>query len=78
MGNRTDLVKSRKGFYRDNYNRVCGALLLTLFVIFILSTLVIYFTILSPTPDFYVSSQDGKLTRLVSLDSPNYSHTMLN
>lgn len=71
MGNRIELLKSRKGFYRDNYNRVCSALLLTLFIILILSALVIYLTIFSPTPDFYASSQDGKLTRLVSFESPS-------
>lgn len=71
MRHRTDLIKSRKGFYRDNYNRVCGALLLALLVIFILSFLVIYLTILSPIPNFYASTQDGKLIRLVSLNSTN-------
>jgi hypothetical protein len=75
VGNRIELLKSRKGFYRDNYNRVCGALLLTLFIILILSALVIYLTIFTPTADFYASSQDGKLTRLVSSDYPDYAHT---
>jgi intracellular multiplication protein IcmL len=75
VGNRIELLKSRKGFYRDNYNHVCSALLLNLFIILILSALVIYFTIFSPTPDFYASSQAGRLTRLVSSDFPNYTHT---
>jgi hypothetical protein len=75
VGNRIELLKSRKGFYRDNYNRVCSALLLTLFIILTLSVLVIYFAIFSPTPDFYASSQDGMLTRLVSSDFPNYTRT---
>lgn len=71
MGNRIELLKSRKGFYRDNYNRVCNALLLTLFIISILSALVIYLAISMPTPDLYASSQEGKLTHLVSSDFPN-------
>ncbi|OIZ95108.1 type IV secretion protein IcmL [Candidatus Rickettsiella isopodorum] len=75
MGNRIELLKSRKGFYRDNYNRVCSALLLTLFIILILSALVIYLTVFSPTPDFYASSQDGKLTRLVSFESSSDMRT---
>ena len=75
MGNRIELLKSHKGFYRDNYNRVCSALLLSLFIILILSVLVIYFAVFLPTPDFYASSQDGKLTRLVSSDSPSYTQT---
>lgn len=75
MGNRIELLKSRKGFYRDNYNRVCSALLFSLFIISILSALVIYFAVFLPIPDFYASSQDGKVTRLVSADFPSDTHT---
>jgi intracellular multiplication protein IcmL len=75
VGNRIELLKSRKGFYRDNYNRVCTALLLTLFIILMLSGTVIYLTIFTPTPDFYASSQDGKLVRLVLSDFPNTTRT---
>ena len=75
MGNRIELLKSRKGFYRDNYNRVCSALLLTLFIILLLSVLDIYLAIFTPTPDFYASSQDGKLIRLVSSDFPSIART---
>lgn len=75
MGNRIELLKSRKGFYRDNYNRVCSALLLTLFIILLLSALDIYLVIFTPTPDFYASSQDGKLTRLISSDFPYITRT---
>ncbi|MFM2322455.1 MAG: Dot/Icm secretion system protein IcmL [Pseudomonadota bacterium] len=75
MGDRIELLKSRKGFYRDNYHRVCVALLLVLCVILLVSGWVIYLTIYSPTPVFFASAQDGKLTRLVSLDSANYSRT---
>lgn len=75
MGNRIELLKSRKGFYRDNYNRVCSALLLSLLIILILSVLVIYFAIFSSTPDFYASSQDGKLNRLVVSNFPNTTRT---
>ncbi|WP_342228169.1 type IV secretion protein IcmL [Rickettsiella endosymbiont of Rhagonycha lignosa] len=75
MGNRIELLKSRKGFYRHNYNRVCSALLLSLLIILILSALVIYLAIFSATPDFYASSQDGKLTRLVLSNFSNTTRT---
>lgn len=71
MGNRIELLKSRKGFYRENYNRVCTALIVSLLIILLLSAFVIYLTIFSPTPDLYASAQDGSLTRLVSSDLPN-------
>jgi hypothetical protein len=67
---RIELVRSRKGFYRDNYNRVCIGLLFSLVIILLLSGFVIYLTVFRPVPDFYASAMDGTLTRLVSLDSP--------
>ena len=75
MGNRIEQLKSRKGFYRDNYNRVCVGLLLVLFIILLVSGIVIYLTIYSPTPDFFASAKNKKLTRLVAVDSVNYSRT---
>lgn len=75
VGSRIELVRSRKGFYRDNYNRVCIGLLIALFIILLLSTLVIYLAIFRPVSDFYATSTDGKLTRLVSLDSPMRANT---
>lgn len=70
MGSRIELVRSRKGFYRDNYNRVCIALLLALVTILLLSALVIYLAVFRPVSDIYATSMDGQITRLVSLDSP--------
>jgi len=70
VGSRIELVRSRKGFYRDNYNRVCIALLLALVTILLLSALVIYLAVFRPVSDIYATSMDGQITRLVSLDSP--------
>lgn len=70
MGSRIDLVRSRKGFYRDNYNRVCIGLLLALATILLLSALVIYLAVFRPVSDIYATSMDGQITRLVSLGSP--------
>lgn len=75
MSGRIELLKSRKGFYRDNYHRVCVALLLMLVVILIVTGLVIYLTIYSPTANFFASAQDGTLTHLVSLGSADYLRT---
>jgi hypothetical protein len=70
VSNRIELIRSRKGFYQDNYNRVCIGLLIALIIIFLLSSLVIYIAIFRPVSDFYATSMDGKITRLVSLDWP--------
>ena len=69
MGNRIELIRSRKGFYRDNYNRVCIGLLIALIIILLLNSVVIYLAIFRPVPDFYATSMDGKITRLFSLES---------
>jgi len=70
MGNRIELIRSRKGFYRDNYDQVCIWLLVTLVVILLLSSLIVYLATSCPISDFYATSTDGKVTRLISLDSP--------
>jgi hypothetical protein len=75
VGSRIELVRSRKGFYRDNYNRVCIALLLALATILLLSALVIYLTVFRPVSDIYATSMNGEITRLVSLDSPVQAST---
>ena len=70
MGSRIELIKSRKGFYRDNYNRACIGLLIALVTILLLSALVIYLAVSRPVSDIYATSMNGQITRLVSLDSP--------
>ncbi len=77
MGYRIDLIKSSKGFYRGNYNRVCALLLIVLFIIFLLTALLIYMYINRPIPDFYATNLDGRLTQLTVLNIPNYSNKPL-
>lgn len=73
IGDQLTLVKARKNFYRDNYRRVCLALLTSLILMFVLSFLVVYFFIEQPLPDFYATSMNGKLSHLTPLSTPNYS-----
>jgi hypothetical protein len=73
VGSRIELIRSRKGFYRDNYSRGCIALLVALMGIVVLSALIIYLAVFRPVSDFYATSTDGRITRLVSLDTPRAS-----
>lgn len=67
------LVKQRKNFYRDNYHRMCSALLGALILMFVLCFFVIYLFIQQPLPDFYATSMNGNLSHLTPLSAPNYS-----
>lgn len=66
-------IKGRKNFYRDYYRRVCIALWFSLLLIAVLSLMIIYLEIVRPTPDFYATSNDGKLVPLTPMETPNYS-----
>lgn len=71
------LIKTRKHFHQDYYRRACSALVGALIIILLLSVLVVYLFIKWPSPDFYASSNDGKLIPLTPMSTPNYSHEPL-
>lgn len=70
-------VKAHKYFYRDYYRRVCNVLWLVLMVILVLSLIDVYLFIQREEPNYYATSNDGKLVRLAPLEHPNYSKTPL-
>lgn len=70
MNNRIAVIRSKKGFYCDNYNRVCWGLLIALSFIFFLGVVVVYCLIFRSTPDYYATSMDGKIVRLYPVNSP--------
>jgi len=77
MSDKIDLVKLRKNFYRDSYYKASSALLMALVIVILLCMMVVYFYMVQPSPDFYATSVDGKLTPLNSMDTPNYSNKPL-
>jgi intracellular multiplication protein IcmL len=68
---RTERIKSSKGFYRDNYDRVCGLLLIFLIIIALLSAVLVFLYMHRPVPDFYATSMNGELSKLAPMDAPN-------
>ena len=77
MSEYLDLIKSQKYFYRNSYHRACMALWGALIIIIVLSFLILYVYLTRPASVYYASSEDGTLTRITPLNSPNYSNTPL-
>ena len=77
MSELLDKVKERKNFYRDYYRLACNALWIALVLIVLLSLATLHLNYVRPDPNYYATSNSGKLVKLTPLDSPNYSHTPL-
>lgn len=65
-----ELVRLRNNFYRDNYRRVVGALLVLLLVNFILVGVVFYQIYDRPSPQYFATSVDGRITPIFPLSEP--------
>jgi len=69
-GQGLEFVMLRNNFYRDNYRRVVSALLVMIVVIFVLISIIFYQIASIPTPKYFATSSDGRITQLYSLDAP--------
>jgi intracellular multiplication protein IcmL len=65
-----ELVKLRNNFYRDNYRRVVGALLIMLVIIVALVGTVFYQLSTRPEPRYFATSSDGRITPIYALNDP--------
>lgn len=65
-----ELIKLRNNFYRDNYRRVVGALLLMVFINIILVSVIFYQISNPPAPQYFATSTDGRITPLYPLSDP--------
>lgn len=72
-----ELVMLRNNFYRDNYHRVVIALLAMVVINFCLVGVIFYQIASTPTPKYFATSSDGKITQLYSLDMPVVSSAEL-
>ena len=68
-----ELVRLRNNFYRDNYRRVLFSLLLCLLIIASLVALVFWQRTHLPSPKYFATSKDGRITPLYALSQPNLS-----
>jgi len=65
-----ELVRLRNNFYRDNYRRVVGALLLMIIINLLLVIMVFYQITNRPSPQYFATSTDGRITPLYPLSEP--------
>jgi intracellular multiplication protein IcmL len=71
--NALKLVHLRNQFYRDSYHRILFTFLLSLCVIIALICVLVYL-VLNPTkPKYFAVTPNGRLTRIVPLNTPNLS-----
>ncbi|MFU8797665.1 MAG: type IVB secretion system apparatus protein IcmL/DotI [Gammaproteobacteria bacterium] len=71
------LVRMRNDFYRDNYRRVIGALLLAVLVIFGLGATFAYVIMNPPAPRYIAVNAEGRIIPLKPLSEPNMSPSAL-
>lgn len=65
-----ELIRLRNNFYRDNYRRVVMGLLFLLVINFILVGIILYQVTNRPTPQYFATSIDGRITPLYALSEP--------
>jgi len=68
-----ELVRLRNNFYRDNYRRVVGALMVLLLIVSVLVGVVIYQIINRPAPKYFATTVDGRIMPLFPLSAPMIS-----
>ncbi|MFA6409017.1 MAG: type IVB secretion system apparatus protein IcmL/DotI [Gammaproteobacteria bacterium] len=69
-GSGLEVVMLRNNFYRDNYRRVISALLLMILINFGLVGVVFYQISNVPTPQYFATGSDGRITPLYPLSMP--------
>ena len=65
-----ELVRLRNNFYRDNYRRVVGGLLLMVVINLLLGVMIFYQIANRPAPQYFATSTDGRITPLYPLSEP--------
>jgi intracellular multiplication protein IcmL len=72
-----ELVMLRNNFYRDNYRRIVIALLIMIVINIALIGIIFYQIANVPTPKYFATTADGRVTPLYPLDEPMVSQAEL-
>lgn len=70
-------VKLRNEFYKDSQRKIILALFVSIVVNFILGSLLVYIVTHPPTPKYFATSINGRITPLVPLSMPNQSEASI-
>ncbi|MDR1057203.1 MAG: type IVB secretion system apparatus protein IcmL/DotI [Coxiellaceae bacterium] len=65
-----ELVRLRNNFYRDNYRRLVGVLLVLLVIIVVLVGTILYQLVNRPEPRYFATTVDGRIMPLYPLSEP--------
>jgi intracellular multiplication protein IcmL len=65
-----ELVRLRNNFYRDNYRRLVGILLVLIFINLGLIGSIVYLITHRPAPQYFATSTDGRITPLYPMSEP--------
>jgi intracellular multiplication protein IcmL len=68
-----ELVRLRNNFYRDNYRRLVGALLILLVIVITLVGTILYQVVNRPEPKYFATTVDGRIMPLFPLSDPMLS-----
>ncbi len=68
-----EVVKLRNNFYRDSYRRVILVLLLSIILNVLLAIAGGYLFMYRPNPQYFATTADGRVIKLVPLSQPNLS-----
>ena len=66
IGNRNEIARLQSDFYRDEFRRVLGWLMVAVVLMFILIALIMYFVLVQPSQHYYANTSDGQI-----LDMPS-------
>lgn len=68
-----EMVRLRNNFYRDNYRRLVGALLVSLVVVILLICVILYQVMNPPQSKYFATTVDGRIMQLFPLSQPMLS-----
>lgn len=67
------IVMNRNNFYRDNFRRLSGLLVLTFIANLVLAFLLIFIYTHRPSPQYFATDETGRITKLHPLSAPVFS-----
>lgn len=71
------LVRMRNDFYKDNYRRVLGLLIMAIVIIAMLTSVLVYMLTHPPAPKYFATDSQGRLLPVLPLNEPNLSDAAL-
>lgn len=69
----SELVRLRNNFYRDNYRRLVGALMVLLMIVVMLVVFIFYQLYKRPESKYFATTTDGRIMQLFPLSEPMLS-----